>query len=450
MNRADLLFSNGDLADVLNHKLNKITNAVADWNEDKLLSASESDVYESLQAQFLVEPVVLDREGITADSIEDGFATVSQFDEQVTVRQTTVTISVPFTGDRSLLTLRTSSFKNNPPRATVGNGELKVHWSGGARSQDAAAIRQSLDSQLDTIEQWLRWSTAQVTTYNESARQRIVSEAQARKARVLANRDLQASLGFPMRKRADAATYTVPITRKKIVPRRTEPASRPFQPEPALDDNQYEAALAVLKNQRNQLERSPSTSAHLGEEQIRDLLLIGLNGQFEGRAAGEVFNGKGKTDILIREQDRHIFIGECKIWRGPRLSPTRLTNCSAILSGAIQRPRCCCSSALRARPTPYPRPSSSSVNIRTTSATDEKQPTRGMTSYSTQMVTRTERSDLPSFPSISPEQAPAAKENSDLGCCGTGFFFTRRRPGGRKPGSPRRSGHRRPGRPGRR
>jgi hypothetical protein len=36
--------------------------------------------------------------------------------------------------------------------------------------------------------------------------------------------------------------------------------------------------------------------------------------QFEGKAAGEVFNCTGKTDILVREGDRNVFIGECKIF----------------------------------------------------------------------------------------------------------------------------------------
>ena len=31
-----------------------------------------------------------------------------------------------------------------------------------------------------------------------------------------------------------------------------------------------------------------------------------------------MFNSNGKTDILIREGDRNIFIGECKIWKGPK------------------------------------------------------------------------------------------------------------------------------------
>ncbi|MFD5341142.1 S1 family peptidase [Streptomyces hawaiiensis] len=64
-----------------------------------------------------------------------------------------------------------------------------------------------------------------------------------------------------------------------------------------------EAALEVLRNQRNALERAPGTSAKMGEEEIRNLLLIGLNSHFEGQAAGEVFNNTGKTDILIRVLD---------------------------------------------------------------------------------------------------------------------------------------------------
>jgi len=45
---------------------------------------------------------------------------------------------------------------------------------------------------------------------------------------------------------------------------------------------------------------------------------VQLNGQFEGSASGETFNSQGKTDILIREGNRNVFIAECKFWRGPK------------------------------------------------------------------------------------------------------------------------------------
>jgi hypothetical protein len=75
---------------------------------------------------------------------------------------------------------------------------------------------------------------------------------------------------------------------------------------------------SMLRNQRNALERTPSLAAELKEEQIRDILLVGLNAQFQGQAGGELFNGEGKTDILVRVEDRDIFIGECKVWSGPK------------------------------------------------------------------------------------------------------------------------------------
>jgi hypothetical protein len=140
-----------------------------------------------------------------------------------------------------------------------------------------------------------------------------------RRQHLLSTRNLQAELGFPVRRRSDADTYAVPIRPRRLQPVRPPrgPVGTPFRPEPVMADTDYEAALAVLRNSRNALERNPSTVEKLTEEQIRDLLLINLNAQFEGAAAGEVFNGDGKTDILIRVEDRNIFIGECKVWAGP-------------------------------------------------------------------------------------------------------------------------------------
>ncbi|MFI2208171.1 hypothetical protein [Streptomyces sp. NPDC020141] len=317
MAHGDMLFQRADLARFLEHQLNTITEAVALWNEDALLSSPEGDVCEQLGQRFLLEPLVLDRERITALPVKEDFAVVRQFGEESRIRQTLVSISVPFAGNPELFELQPSTHTYSPPAAMVGGNELTVEWMGPLNS-DAQQIRENLDRQLNEIQRWIDWSSAQVRAYNQAARQKMINEIQARKARLLANRNIQGALGFPMRERPDAATYSVPITRKKIVPQRTTAPAKPFQPEPALAEAHYEAALEVLRNQRNALERAPGTSAKMGEEEIRNLLLIGLNSHFEGQAAGEVFNNTGKTDILIRVDDRHIFIGECKFWKGPK------------------------------------------------------------------------------------------------------------------------------------
>jgi len=57
---------------------------------------------------------------------------------------------------------------------------------------------------------------------------------------------------------------------------------------------------------------------NLSEPQIRDQFLMLLASIFAGRATGETFNKKGKTDILIKEDNYNLFICECKFWSGPK------------------------------------------------------------------------------------------------------------------------------------
>jgi len=65
------------------------------------------------------------------------------------------------------------------------------------------------------------------------------------------------------------------------------------------------------------MEQSPEAFSSLGEQDLRTHFLVQLNGQFEGRASGETFHGSGRTDILLQERDRSVFIAECKFWDGP-------------------------------------------------------------------------------------------------------------------------------------
>lgn len=62
----------------------------------------------------------------------------------------------------------------------------------------------------------------------------------------------------------------------------------------------------------------PGTFSDLLEEGIRDFFLALLNFGYRGDAMGEVFNGEGRTDILIRAQERNVFIAECKVWSGAK------------------------------------------------------------------------------------------------------------------------------------
>lgn len=97
--------------------------------------------------------------------------------------------------------------------------------------------------------------------------------------------------------------------------RRARPAG---EPEPALPDGYYDHILFVIRAAGKAMERSPGTYEGWDEPDRRQVLVLMLNTHYAGKVTAEAFNGAGKTDILIREHDKNVFIGECKFYGGPK------------------------------------------------------------------------------------------------------------------------------------
>jgi hypothetical protein len=157
--------------------------------------------------------------------------------------------------------------------------------------------------------------------HNESLERQLQQVVAARRERILKRRDLKGSLGFKVSQVADAPR-PVPLTRKVlgVERRRSAPpvGQRTYQDEHELGLADYEDVLLVLAGMLRAFERTPSVAIGRDEELLRDNLLVQLNGTFEGAASGETFVRSGKTDILVRIEDRHVFVGECKWYDGPR------------------------------------------------------------------------------------------------------------------------------------
>jgi hypothetical protein len=319
MSRPPLLFADSHLSDTLQALRRKAHQRLMDWGPDSLLATPEADVTENLLSIASLECPTLRREDAYLLEPEEETLQFREFDRLYTRRVTRFTLVIPFDGDPVLFKMRARTSTTNLPHGECGDTELQVFSY--PTDKDAAKVKADFDAQLNKIEQLLAWSRQDVEEHRRAMEAEVPKLVADRRAKLLADRQLHANIGFPIKRRADANTYTIPLRRRQVAPRpgpvNPQPAQS-FKPEPALTEQDYEGAIAVLRNMRNALERSPSTTRHLSEEQIRDLLLVNLNAQFEGKAAGEVFNGAGKTDILIRVEDRNVFIGECKIWKGPK------------------------------------------------------------------------------------------------------------------------------------
>jgi hypothetical protein len=86
--------------------------------------------------------------------------------------------------------------------------------------------------------------------------------------------------------------------------------------EAALEDTVFDHVLGVLAGVGRSMERAPATYLGMDEESRRDVLAMTLNSHYVGKVASEAFNVTGKTDILVRVEDKNVFIAECKVWRG--------------------------------------------------------------------------------------------------------------------------------------
>jgi hypothetical protein len=318
----DILFTGNDLHAYLELKKREMLNAIEGVPRDVFLKASVDDMVKNFGAMHAVDPIRLhadktyvdDQEvSIPIEEIPDGRFFFST--ETSSVPGTMVTFHVPFEGDQSLFHLRGSSWFSSMPRAEVRHGELVFSFK--SQTPSPGQLKGEFDRQRNLVDQLVANSSAIVEKFNQDLNGAAQAAIDARREKLLKAQNTVGALGFPMRRRADAAeTYSVPTVRKKIA--FTAPPSRePFKPEPALNAEQYEDILRVLESMAHVLERSPSAFEKIDEEALRMHFLVALNGQFEGAATGETFNANGKTDILIRVGDKNIFIAECKFWHGP-------------------------------------------------------------------------------------------------------------------------------------
>jgi hypothetical protein len=317
------LFSDGQLCEYLGRARRQAEEALLCYEPDELLLAPEADVTAYLVGLGTVSELVLHRDDTyQLDPTEITKRTRNDWDISRLAQErrvTRYTVVTPFSGDPALFRLRASTWTTSAPWGDVHGQELRLYWDNDFGTGTAELIKLHINNGLNGIEQHLGFLNRDIAEHNKAIANEMPGRVAARRAKHLADKQMQSNLGFPLKTQRDAAAYTIPLTRQRLAPARPpQQRGQAFTPEPTLAEADYEDALQVLRNCRNGFERSPSTAAKLNEEEIRDLLLINLNARFGGRAAGEVFNGAGKTDILIRVEDRNVFIGECKIWRGPK------------------------------------------------------------------------------------------------------------------------------------
>ena len=318
------LFSNASVLDVLADQERQVKAKVQPLESDYVLNASEEDLVSSLTDEYTLDMPVLEEGGIRVDYGEhqidvsgDPMRFISDPSRPLYVAGTRVTFLIPFTGNPNLLTIQPQNltFNLGGSQAEIVGSEIHVTYA--SANPNAQGTRREFDTELTQIKQNLGRLKEAVDRHNAGLAQLIRSQIQQRKNKLLSDANLAAAIGFPIKRREGAtATYAVPVQKRKPKLERPTVPSGPFQPEPALAMTEYDAILGIVQNMVRVMEQSPKAFEKMGEEDLRTHFLVQLNGQYEGRATGETFNFQGRTDILIRDEGKNVFIAECKFWTG--------------------------------------------------------------------------------------------------------------------------------------
>lgn len=312
----DLLFNSGHLEAALDEQQSKVFAKVRKIDADRVLSTPVEDLVDEIFNEFVVNPIEVDLDARSSPGVKDAPMQVEGYDRVITVEGSRVELHLPFNGDSDLFKLRPSQFTMNPPRLEV-RGKVLVAAFEGRSPLNKEAARASLERQVSDVEQWISWQRPSIDRFNDELEGLARTAIETRRAKVLNDRELESFLDVPVQVRPDAATSvaTGPVRRR---PKPAPKATTPFTPEPALAEETFGEIVEVIRSTTRVIERLPETASGMGEESLRDHLLIGLNNQF-GPATGETFNGRGKTDIYlpVEGSDGCVFIAECKIWKGP-------------------------------------------------------------------------------------------------------------------------------------
>lgn len=317
MSRGEYLFAEGDSFSFFQAREHALRQHIESLGDEALLGPSVGELVDALVEEYSVATPVLREEEKTVDHRETVVVTQDAFQRQLKVPAMEVKIFVPFTGDGDLFRVRPSTYLSIMPRGTVSAGQLVLPFE--HVSQNPDDLGRAVERRLDEVRQYLLYVAEDVKRFNTSlsslAQERIVARRQVREGHL----GTVKALNIPLRRSANPPPAYNPVAvRRKVVVQPPRPAGKRVTPEATLAIREYDDILAALGDMAKVMERSPRAFGKMGEEDLRWVLLVALNSVYEGQATGETFNFTGKTDVLIRHENRNVFIGECKIWDGPK------------------------------------------------------------------------------------------------------------------------------------
>ena len=230
-------------------------------------------------------------------------------------------VHIPFKGGEIMFRLYDGSSPLWSQKFELNENEVVAAYT--IHERQISKLRAEVDKDVEFIAKWLESLRPAIPRFNKALSEWVRNAISNRRQRLGASDEATKQLldqGIPIRKRDDGVeklVMLVEIERKTV---QITSDSNPLKKEMnrVLQMRHYDGNLETISSMVHVIERSPAVFSVMGEEHLRTVLLMALNAIYKGQATGETFNGYGKSDILIRVDDRHVFLAECLVWGGPR------------------------------------------------------------------------------------------------------------------------------------
>lgn len=321
-----------DLRAIMSNRYLKIDEQIEKLTDDEIMSGQDDVIINNLYETHKFFPVVIDEEIIENRIIKQ--TKVEQYNPFYNMYPSymeepkyfypdgvELTCFFPYNGDDMLFYCYASTRSlGGCPEIELFNGYFTISESETlsvmSEEKNKELLFKRINDRLEQIKKHIGWCNTDVENFNKSLKSNIESRLNKRKEKVEKFYNISKMLEIPIEKKNTKVIEEIKVERK-IIPLVVKDQTK--NSEYSISDNAYNDIINVIKHQCATFERTPGVYNKLQEEDLRDIILSTLNATFQGKANGECFRKKGKTDISIEYENRAAFITECKIWGGKKI-----------------------------------------------------------------------------------------------------------------------------------
>ncbi len=336
-------FNTYDLSSIIEQRKNEIQQYINSLSDEEILSEQDEIIENNMYEKYKIVPIeigdeIIENRKIVKTVIKEynPFYKSDRFYEPefFKIDGVKVTATYPYQGEKFLFECRASIFSiSGTPNIDIYNGYIELSAEETldrmSNENNKDVLFNKINKTLLDVKKYIGYANSDITVFNNSIRQIVQNELKKRKEKADKFYAISKMLEIPIHQSNPKVIEEIKISRKiEPIIRKTPKTTEEY----CISDEIYTSILKMIKHQGSTFERTPEVYNKMQEEDLRNIILGYLNGLYQGKANGECFRKKGKTDISIEYENRAAFIAECKIWAGKKVFSSALSQLQSYIT----------------------------------------------------------------------------------------------------------------------